>query len=104
MISSVCFDADDPLVLLNLEYFGNISCVKATNFQNCFPFFVQELNPPSDSVPTIIIVVMSDLSHFGVLFNHGHSLLLPVCYFGLLSSWMQDVKSEMTIIADACYM
>ena len=81
---SVCLDADDLLVLLNLEYFGSKS-EKVTNFQKRLTLFVQELNSISDSI-TKPKVVMSDLSHIGMLFNHGHSLPLPVSYFGLLSS------------------
>ena len=103
---SVCLDADDLLVLLNLEYFGCIS-VKVTNLQKWFAFFGQELNSISISVTITIIVAMSDLSHFGVLFNHGHSLLLPVSYFGLLSSWKQDVPYGIIKIsadADTCDM
>jgi hypothetical protein len=48
---------------------------------------------------------MSDLSYLGWLLNHRHILILPIRYFGLLSSRKKDVVSaETNALTDFCHI
>jgi hypothetical protein len=94
------FYTDDLLVFFNFEYFLSFKIL--TNFENWISLLVQEFKTIcEDGTWTMgsITEVQIYLSHFWWLLDKGHNLILPICYFWLLSSWQQNVESTTFICA-----